>query len=84
MDDFIPFVAILSIFVIFPGMILHYITKWRTGKHLTADNEKMLEDLWHSARRMERRIEALERLVGDDREAHRPPHDPTNHRDIRD
>ena len=46
-----------------PGMVLHYMTKWRSSKSLTADDERMLEDLWRSARAMERRIETLEKLV---------------------
>lgn len=56
-------IAIVSIFVVLPGMILHYLTKWRTSRGLSADDERMLEDLWRSARAMERRIDAIERLV---------------------
>ena len=57
------FVTIVSLFVILPWMILHYISKSRTSRNLTEDDERMLEDLWRSARTMERRIETLERLV---------------------
>ncbi len=59
----IPIIAILSIFVIFPGMCMHYFTMWRSNKGLSADDERMLEDLWRSARTMERRIETIERLI---------------------
>ena len=59
----IPLMAIISIFVVLPGMVLHYMTQWRSSKSLTADDERMLEDLWRSARAMERRIETLEKLV---------------------
>ena len=44
-------------------MILHYISKARSSRNLTEDDERMLEDLWRSARTMERRIETLERLI---------------------
>ncbi|MEM6627969.1 MAG: envelope stress response membrane protein PspB [Pseudomonadota bacterium] len=60
---FIPIIAVLSIFVFLPGLLLHHITKWRTAKALSSDDERMLEDLWRSARLMERRIESLERLI---------------------
>ncbi|MCF6328428.1 MAG: envelope stress response membrane protein PspB [Henriciella sp.] len=59
----IPLVAILSIFVIFPAMVFHYITLWRKQKTLMPDDERMLEDLWRSAKAMERRIETMEDLM---------------------
>lgn len=59
----IPIIAILAIFVIFPGMCFHYFTLWRGNRGLSADDERMLEDLWRSARNMERRIETIERLI---------------------
>ncbi len=59
----IGLVAILSLFVILPGMVFHYITLWRKQRALMPDDEKMLEDLWRSAKRMERRIETLEALI---------------------
>jgi phage shock protein B len=65
-------VAIVSIFVVLPWMILHYISKGRASKNLTEDDERMLEDLWRSARTMERRIETLERLIEPDAQPTRP------------
>lgn len=62
-DLLIPLVAVLAIFVILPGMIFHYITLWRKQKTLLPDDERMLEDLWRSARSIERRIETIEELL---------------------
>jgi phage shock protein B len=53
----------VALFIILPGMILHYITLWRRQKTLQPDDERMLEDLWRSAKAMERRIESLEALL---------------------
>ena len=65
-DEFIiPLVAVVAIFIVFPGMVLHYITLWRKQKTLLPDDERMLEDLWRSAKAMERRIETMERLLND-------------------
>lgn len=64
----LPIIAVLSLFVILPAMMLHYITLWRKQKTLMPDDERMLEDLWHSARKMERRIEALETLIEGERD----------------
>ena len=56
-------VAIVAIFVVFPAMVFHYITLWRKQKTLMPDDERMLEDLWRSARSIERRIETIEELM---------------------
>lgn len=59
----IAIVAIGAIFVVLPAMIFHYITLWRKQKTLLPDDERMLEDLWRSARSIERRIETIEELL---------------------
>jgi phage shock protein B len=70
----LPLIAILSIFVFLPGMVFHYITLWRRQKTLMPDDERMLEDLWRSAKNMERRIETLESLLeAREAETRRPP-----------
>ncbi len=60
---FIAMTAIVSIFIVFPAMVFHYITLWRKQKTLMPDDERMLEDLWRSARAIERRIETVEELL---------------------
>ena len=59
----IAVIAIASIFVVLPAMVVHYITLWRKQKSLLPDDERMLEDLWRSARSIERRIETIEELL---------------------
>ncbi|HVY89033.1 MAG TPA: envelope stress response membrane protein PspB [Hyphomonadaceae bacterium] len=76
------FTAIVSIFVLLPWMILHYISKARSSKNLSEDDERMLEDLWRSARTMERRIETLERLIEPDAAPARPRPTQTTRGDI--
>ena len=44
-------------------IIFHYITKWKTSKGLTSEDEKMLSEIWESANRMEERIDTLERIL---------------------
>jgi phage shock protein B len=71
-------ISVVTLFVILPAMIFHYITLWRKQKTLQPDDERMLEDLWRSAKAMERRIESLEALL-DKSEAdapRRPPRSP--------
>lgn len=59
----VAIVAVVSLFIVFPGMVFHYITLWRKQNSLEPDDERMLEDLWRSARAMERRIESLEAII---------------------
>lgn len=57
-------VLICFVVIILPLIIvLHYATKWKQSKTLSREDEKMLEDLWESAQRMESRINALETIL---------------------
>lgn len=68
MDEGIIAVAIVAIlFVGLPATIMHYITEWRKSRSLSADDERLVDDLWRTAQRLERRVEALEVIL--DREA---------------
>ncbi len=44
-------------------IIAHYVTRWRTAKILTAEDESMLSGLWETAPRLESRINTLERIL---------------------
>ena len=46
--------------------MLHYVTKWKDAKGLTKEEEKMLEEIWASAQKMESRINALETILDDE------------------
>ena len=64
-----PFiVAIVAlVFIAFPATIMHYVTEWRKTKSLSADDERLVDDLWKTAQRLERRVDALETIL--DKEA---------------
>lgn len=59
---FVPIILFL-IFVAPVWVILHYVTKWRAARGLSADDERLLADLWQNATRMEDRIRQLERIL---------------------
>jgi phage shock protein B len=56
---------ILVSFVLPLVLVLHYMTKWKESKGLSTDEEKMLEEIWESAQKMESRINALETILDD-------------------
>ena len=72
MEDLIPLTAVLAIFVGLPWMILHYITKWKTGATLTNGDEALLEELYQLARRLDDRMDTVERLVASDNPEFKP------------
>jgi len=72
MDDG-AIVAIVLISVIgLPWLILHYIIRWKTAATLTTGDEALLEDLYQLARRLDGRMETVERLVAADHPEFKP------------
>lgn len=58
-------VALIFVALVLPmWIVFHYITRWRASRGLAAQDEKLLSDLWDAARRMEERLENLERALG--------------------
>lgn len=56
--------AVLFTVVVAPiWIIFHYITKWRSQRGLSAQDERMLAELWEIANRLEGRIHTLERVL---------------------
>ena len=61
MSDVFP---ILFLVVVVPlWMVFHYVTKWKTMKGLSPEDEKMLSEIWESVNKMEDRINTLERIL---------------------
>ena len=59
---FVPIVIFLV--VVAPiWIIAHYLTRWRSAKSLSSEEEKMLAELWEGADRMEGRIKNLESIL---------------------
>ena len=54
------------LFIGLPWLILHHVTKWKTAATLTNDDERMLGDMYELARRLEERMDTVERLVSQD------------------
>lgn len=59
---FVPVIVFVTI-VLPIWLLLHYITKWKQSRGLSSEDERMLEDLWQSASRMEERIQTLEEIL---------------------
>lgn len=66
-------IIIPAIFIGLPWLILHYVTKWKTAATITTDDEALLEDLYSLAKRLDERMDTVERLVAADNPEYQPP-----------
>ena len=65
--DFDPtFIVVPSIFLGLPWIVLHYITKWKAAAAITPGDESLLDELYNLARRLDERMDTVERLVAAD------------------
>ena len=56
-------IAAIALLIGLPWLILHYVTKWRQAPRITQEDERMLDELFHLARRLDERVQTVERLV---------------------
>ena len=64
--EFGEVIALMSVVIGLPWLVLHYITKWKTAPTLTVNDEALLDELYQLARRLDDRMETVERLVAAD------------------
>jgi len=55
-----------TLFIGLPWLIFHYVTKWKTAATITNEDENLLEELHHMARRLDDRMETIERIMAAD------------------
>ena len=90
-DKLVPVMVVGMLFVALPWLVLHYVTRWKTAATLTNDDERMLGDMHEMARRLEDRLETVERLVAQENpewqprriELDTPDFDPENVRKLK-
>ncbi len=62
-------VLAVIVFIAVPAplfIVLHFITKWKQSREISGGDEKMLEDVWLLAQRLEQRLESLETILDSD------------------
>ena len=67
MNELLTIAVIVFIAVPAPlFIVLHFITKWKQSREISGGDEKMLEDMWLLAQRLEERLESLEEILDSD------------------
>lgn len=64
--------VVASIFIGLPWVVMHYVTKWKTAATITNDDEALLDELYQLAKRLDERMDTVERLVASDNEDFKP------------
>jgi len=72
MEDILPFFAVPTVVLGLPWLVLHYVTKWKTAGTITNDDEQLLDELYHLAKRLDDRMDTVERLVASDNPEYKP------------
>src|SRR6187402_1471174 len=70
--DMIPVIAIITLFIGLPWLIFHYITQWKKNGGMTVEDENLLDELHALARRLDDRMNTIERIVAADSPSFRP------------
>ena len=63
MDIMYPIVILGILFIGFPWVLFHYITKWKSASTITTEDENLLDELHDLARRLDDRMGTIERIV---------------------
>lgn len=62
----IPVLIVGMLFIGLPWLVFHYITKWKQAPRITDEDEKLLDELHFAARRLEDRLQTVERIIAAD------------------
>ena len=62
-EAIIPVVVVGILFIGLPWLVFHYVTKWKTAATITGGDEKLLDELYDLARRLDDRLCSIERIM---------------------
>lgn len=62
-DSIVPIAVVAVLFIGFPWLILHYLTQWKRNKGLSVEDETLLDDMHETARRLDARLDSIERIM---------------------
>ncbi len=66
MEGFFAATIVAILFIGLPWLILHYVSKWKTAGTLTREDENLLDQLHDTARRLDDRMDTIERIISAD------------------
>jgi len=61
--DWTAAIVIPVIFIGMPWLFLHYLTQWKKARGLSIEDERLLDQLHETARRLDDRLNSIERIM---------------------
>jgi phage shock protein B len=55
--------VVAIVFIGLPWVIFHFVTRWKTAATLTNADERMIEEMYALARRLDERVRTVEQIV---------------------
>ena len=71
-DVLVPIMVCGILFIGLPWILFHYITQWKKTGTLSLEDERLLDELHDLARRLDDRMNTIERIVAADNPGFRP------------
>ena len=65
-DVLLPVLIVGMLFIGMPWLILHYVTQWKRSGGITREDENLLDELHDTARRLDDRLNSIERIMAAD------------------
>ena len=65
-DVLVPVFVCGFLFIGMPWLILHYVTQWKRAGGITREDENLLDELHETARRLDDRLNSIERIMNAD------------------
>ena len=69
---FVPIILVPIIVIGLPWLIFHYVTQWKKSGGLSIEDENLLDELHDLARRLDDRMDTIERIVAADNPEWKP------------
>lgn len=63
MEVLVPIMVVGMLFIGLPWLIFHYVTRWKSAATLTSEDEKLLDEMHEMARRLDDRLQTIERIM---------------------
>ncbi|MCA1749008.1 MAG: envelope stress response membrane protein PspB [Parasphingopyxis sp.] len=83
-DILVPIGIVGMLFIGLPWLIFHYVTQWKRAGSINREDEDLLDELYDLARRLDDRMNSIERIIAAENPDWRPAHPELSHDRLRD
>lgn len=78
-DILVPIGVVGMLFIGLPWLIFHYVTQWKRAGSINREDEDLLDELYDLARRLDDRMNSIERIIAAENPDWRPARPELSH-----